>query len=74
MICIQCRSLRICFLNQQDLLFLGISLSNQERGAHLDERVITIEGTDKQIEQANYLLRQAVRDHHSGGGGGRGGY
>ena len=39
-----------------------------------DERVITIEGTDKQIEQANYLLRQAVRDHHSGGGGGRGGY
>ena len=40
-----------------------------------DERVITIEGTDKQIEQAHFLLRQAVRDHHSGGaGGGRGGY
>ena len=39
-----------------------------------DERVITIEGTEKQIEQAHFLLRQAVRDHHSGGGGGRGGY
>ena len=35
-----------------------------------EERVITIEGSNKQIQVAQYLLQQAVREHHSGGGGG----
>merc|ERR1712106_888941 len=38
-----------------------------------DERVITIEGSPKQIQTAQYLLQQAVREHQ-GGGGGRGGF
>jgi len=38
-----------------------------------DERVITIEGGGKQIQHAQFLLQQAVREHHTGGSGGGGG-
>merc|ERR1719378_1484527 len=38
-----------------------------------DERVISIEGSGKQIQMAQYLLQQAVREHHTGGSGGGGG-
>jgi len=34
-----------------------------------DERVISIEGTKKQIKMAQFLLKHAVRQHHTGGGG-----
>ena len=35
-----------------------------------DERVITIEGTSKQIQTAQYLLQQAVKEHQGGFRGG----
>lgn len=56
----------------------GITLGEANEN---DERVITIEGTAKQIQTAQYLLQQAVKEHQGGprdsgfrgGGGDRGG-
>ena len=56
----------------------GITLGEANEN---DERVITIEGTAKQIQTAQYLLQQAVKEHQGpreggsfrGGPGGPGG-
>jgi len=51
----------------------GITLGEANEN---DERVITIEGTTKQIQTAQYLLQQAVKEHQTprDGGGFRGGF
>jgi len=36
-----------------------------------NERIITINGTQRSIQTAQYLLQQSVRDHNSQQGGGR---
>lgn len=38
-----------------------------------NERVISIQGTPKQIQTAQYLLQQSVREHSGNPRGGRGG-
>jgi heterogeneous nuclear ribonucleoprotein K len=44
------------------------SITIEEASTDGNERVITIAGTQKQIQMAQYLLQQSVREHGSGGG------
>ena len=53
------------------------SITIDEPASGSNERVISIVGTPKQIQTAQYLLQQSVREHGSAGGalrGGRGGF
>jgi len=53
------------------------SITIDEPASGSNERVISIVGSPKQIQTAQYLLQQSVREHGSAGGalrGGRGGF
>ena len=52
------------------------SITIDEPASGSNERVISIVGSPKQIQTAQYLLQQSVREHGSGAGGrgGRGGF
>jgi len=54
------------------------SITIDEPAPGSNERVISITGTQKQIQTAQYLLQQSVRENSQagfgGGGGGRGGF
>merc|ERR1719411_1847182 len=52
------------------------SITIDEPASGSNERIITISGSRKQIQTAQYLLQQSVREHGSGAGGrgGRGGF
>ena len=57
-------------------LLLKASITIDEPASGSNERVISIVGSPKQIQTAQYLLQQSVREHGSGAGGrgGRGGF
>ncbi|VVC31623.1 K Homology domain,K Homology domain, type 1 [Cinara cedri] len=48
----------------------GITIGEPTEGS--DERIITINGTDSQIQMAQYLLQQCVQAQKPGGPGGDG--
>ena len=57
--------------------YFKASITIDEPASGSNERVISIVGTPKQIQTAQYLLQQSVREHGSAGGalrGGRGGF
>ena len=60
------------------ILSFKASITIDEPASESNERVISIVGTPKQIQTAQYLLQQSVREHGSGAGGalrgGRGGF
>ena len=59
------------------ILSFKASITIDEPASGSNERVISIVGTPKQIQTAQYLLQQSVREHGSAGGalrGGRGGF
>jgi heterogeneous nuclear ribonucleoprotein K len=46
------------------------SITIDEPATGSTDRVISITGTAKQIQTAQYLLQQGVREHQGAGGGG----
>ena len=55
------------------IVLLKASITIDEPVSGSNERVISIVGTPKQIQTAQYLLQQSVREHGSAGGALRGG-